>query len=125
MEIKKLFTERLKDARQRKGMTQEKLSELSGINPTLISKYEQGIALPGIDNLQKLVVALGITSDYLLLPQANPQMVPKVKDPELYERYFVLETLDEKEREHALFLLNLIIAQKKIKELAISLETVK
>jgi transcriptional regulator with XRE-family HTH domain len=125
MEIKKMFTERLKAARQRKGITQEKLSQLSGINPTLISKYEQGIALPGIDNLQKLVVALEISADYFLLPQATPKTVPKVKDPELYERYFALETLDKQEREHALFLLNLIIAQKKIKELAVSLEAAK
>jgi len=123
MEIKKLFIKRLKEARKRKGITQEKLSELSGINQTLISKYEQGIALPGIDNLQKLVMALEISADYFLLPQAYPTMVPKVEDPELYDRYFALETLDKQERDHALFLLNLIITQKKFKELASSLET--
>jgi len=125
MEIKELFIKRLKEARHGKGITQEKLSELSGINPTLISKYEQGITLPGIDNLQRLVVALEISADYFLLPHANLKTVPRVKDPELYERYFSLETLDEKEREHALFLLNLIIAQKKFRELASSLETAK
>ncbi len=114
---------RLKEARKIKEMTQEKLSELSGINPTLISKYEQGIALPGIDNLQKLVVALETSADYFLLPQASPTMVPKVKDPELYDRYFALEALDKQDRDHALFLLNLIITQKKFKELASSLET--
>ena len=121
MEIKELFIKRLKEARKRKGITQEKLSELSGINQTLISKYEQGIALPGIDNLQKLVIALEISADYFLLPQSNPTMVPKVKDPELYDRYFALETLDKQERDHALFLLNLIIIQKKFKELASSI----
>jgi transcriptional regulator with XRE-family HTH domain len=125
MEIKDLFMKRLKEARKRKDITQEKLSELSGINPTLISKYEQGIALPGIDNLQKLVVALEISADYFLLPQAYPTMVPKVKDPELYDRYFALETLDKQERDHALFLLNLIVTQKKFKEFASSLETIQ
>jgi transcriptional regulator with XRE-family HTH domain len=122
MELKNLFSERLKKARQKKGFTQEKLSQLTGINQKVISKYEQGVILPGADNLQKLIIALGITADYLLLPQATMKDVPRVKDPELYERYFVIESLSEKERESVLFLLNSIIAQQKFKDLVGSLE---
>lgn len=122
MELKNLFSERLKKARQKKGFTQEKLSKLTGINQKVISKYEQGVILPGADNLQKLIIALGITADYLLLPQATMKDVPRVKDPELYERYFVIESLSEKERESVLFLLNSIIAQQKFKDLVGSLE---
>jgi transcriptional regulator with XRE-family HTH domain len=123
MDLKTLFSQRLKDARQQKGFTQEKLSQLTGINQNVISKYEQGVILPGADNIQKLIIALEITADYLLLPQASLKEVPHVKDPDLYERYFVLETLGEKEKESALFLLNSIIAQQKFKELANSLES--
>jgi transcriptional regulator with XRE-family HTH domain len=122
MEMKILFSERLKNARQNKGLTQEQLSKLTGLNQKVISKYEQGVILPGADNLQKLIVALGISADYLLLPHASLKEVPRVKDPELYQRYFVLETLGDKERESALFLLNSIIAQQKFKELSNSLE---
>ena len=122
MELNKLFTERLKSARQKKGLTQDQLSKLTGINIKLISKYEQGVTLPGIDNLQKLVIALEISADYLLLPQATPKEVPKINDTELYERYFVLEKLEERERESALLLLNSLIAKQKLKELTNSLE---
>jgi transcriptional regulator with XRE-family HTH domain len=122
MELNKLFVERLKSARHNKGLTQEQLSKLTGINIKLISKYEQGVILPGLDNLQKLVVALEISADYLMLSHATPKEVPKIKDPELYERYFVLENLDEGERTSALLLLNALIAQQKFKELAGSLE---
>ena len=121
MNLKILFSERLKKARRKRGLTQEKLSELADLNQRLISKYEQGVILPGADNLQKLIVALGINADYFLLPHADLKEVPQVKDPELYERYFVLEKLGEKERESALFLLNSIIAQQKFRELASSL----
>ncbi|MFC2146460.1 helix-turn-helix domain-containing protein [Acidobacteriota bacterium] len=122
MDLKILFSQRLKNARQLKGFTQEKLSQLTGINQNVISKYEQGVILPGADNIQKLIIALEITADYLLLPQASLKEIPHVKDPDLYKRYFVLETLGEKEKESALFLLNSLIAQQKFKELANSLE---
>ena len=121
MELNKLFTERLKSARQKKGLTQDQLSKLTGINIKLISKYEQGVTFPGIDNLQKLVIALEISADYLLLPYATPKEVPKINDAELYERYFVLEKLEERERESALLLLNSLIAKQKLRELTNSL----
>jgi transcriptional regulator with XRE-family HTH domain len=121
MELNKFFMERLKSARQQKGLTQDQLSKLTGINIKLISKYEQGVTLPGIDNLQKLVIALEISADYLLLPQATPKEVPKINDSELYERYFVLEKLEKGERESALLLLNSLIAKQKLKELTDSI----
>jgi transcriptional regulator with XRE-family HTH domain len=120
MELKELFIERLKIARQKKGITQEKLSELTGINQTLISKYEQGIALPGLDNLQKLIIALEVTADFFLLPQAKLTEVPKIKDPILFEKYFILESLDDKEKECVIYLLNSVIAQHKLKEITCS-----
>ena len=115
--MKKLFSERLKSARQKKGITQDQLSQITGISQKVISKYEQGIVLPGADNLKKITVALEITSDYLLFQHASPKEIPKVKDPDLYESYFILESLNKKEREAALFLLNSIIAHKKLNEL--------
>ena len=124
MELKKLFSERLKSARNKKGITQDQLSQITGISQKVISSYEQGIVLPGADNLKKITVALEITADYLLFQHAYPKEIPRVKDPELYESYFILESLNEKERESALFLLNSIIAQKKLRELA-DLERIK
>jgi transcriptional regulator with XRE-family HTH domain len=118
MELKKLFSERMKSARHKKGITQDQLSQITGISKKVISNYEQGIVLPGADNLQKITAALEITSDYLLFQHASPKEIPRIKDPVLYESYFILESLNEKERESALFLLNSIIAQKKLRELA-------
>ena len=125
MEENNIFAERLKAARQKREYTQDQLSKLTGINQKVISKYEQGVSLPSLENLKKLVITLEISADYLLLPQATLKEVPKIKDHKLYERYFVLETLNEKEREAAILLLNSLIAQKKLKEMASSLETAK
>ena len=41
------FCERLKDYREKKGLTQSELSKLSGISVRMIQKYEAGIVLDG------------------------------------------------------------------------------
>jgi transcriptional regulator with XRE-family HTH domain len=48
--------------RDAKALTQEKLSELSGLDPTYISDIERGQRNPGIKNVAKLAKALGLTT---------------------------------------------------------------
>ena len=47
------------DARNKAGLTQEELSNRSGINQANISKLENGNANPSISTLQKLAKGLG------------------------------------------------------------------
>jgi transcriptional regulator with XRE-family HTH domain len=47
-------------------LTQEKLSEKSGLDPTYISGIERGLRNPGIKNVAKLAKALGFTTAELL-----------------------------------------------------------
>jgi transcriptional regulator with XRE-family HTH domain len=53
-------------ARQRRDMTAEQLSRLSGINATQISHFETDRREPSAGNIRKLATALDITADYLL-----------------------------------------------------------
>ena len=48
-----------RDARE---LTQEKLAEKSGLDPTYISDIERGQRNPGIKNVARLAKALGITT---------------------------------------------------------------
>ena len=54
------FSERLKNCRESKGLTQVQLSELSGISTRMIQKYEGGISRPRYDAAEKLAAALEI-----------------------------------------------------------------
>ena len=46
-------------ARQRHGLTQEELSERSGVSQSLISRYERGLVEPSLATVQRLVNAAG------------------------------------------------------------------
>ena len=48
--------------REARELTQEKLAEKAGLDPTYISGIERGLRNPGIKNLAKLAKALGFTT---------------------------------------------------------------
>jgi transcriptional regulator with XRE-family HTH domain len=48
--------------REAKQLTQEKLAEKAGLDPTYISGIERGLRNPGIKNVAKLAKALGLTT---------------------------------------------------------------
>lgn len=63
--IKPGFPERLREARERVGLTLRGLGELVGINYSQISRYEQGIALPRPGVLVRLAEALAMPLEHL------------------------------------------------------------
>jgi transcriptional regulator with XRE-family HTH domain len=58
--------QRLKEAREKAGLTQTKLAELLDINPAEISQYESDKRTPRWDKFNKILDILDITADYLL-----------------------------------------------------------
>lgn len=52
----------VRQAREKKELTQEKLAEIAEIDPTYVSGIERGLRNPGIKNVARLAKALGITT---------------------------------------------------------------
>lgn len=61
-----LFCARLKEIRTQRKMTQQDISEKTGIPSTSISHIEAGSRKPSLENFYKLVVVLNVSADYLL-----------------------------------------------------------
>lgn len=53
------FSVRLRHARQMRGLTLKALAETAGCSESLLSKYENGRAVPSLPTLHRLVQALG------------------------------------------------------------------
>ena len=66
---------RIADARKNKGYTQEEFSQLLGVSPQAVSKWENGISCPDIMLLPKISQLLEISTDELLTGNA-----PKTDD---------------------------------------------
>ena len=53
----------LKEERMKKGYTQEKLAEMSGIDPRTILRIEKDENIPMITTYSRIIVALGLTNE--------------------------------------------------------------
>ena len=61
-----IFTERLKESRKRKNVTQKQMAEWLGITEQAYQKYEYGMREPNHEATIKLADLLEVTTDYLL-----------------------------------------------------------
>ena len=65
MSILKKFGQRLKEVRNSKGLSQEKLASLAGLHRTYISDIERGKKNVSLQNIEKLSKALRVkVSDF-------------------------------------------------------------
>lgn len=65
-EVIVIFSERLRQLREEKGLTQQELAEKLNIGRASISNYELGTRTPDIEVLNKLADFFGVTTDYLI-----------------------------------------------------------
>lgn len=66
MDALKRFGQKVRDLRTKKGISQERLAELSGLHRTYISSLELGKRNVSLINIHALAKALGVTPDKLL-----------------------------------------------------------
>lgn len=74
------FPERLRSARELRGLSQSQLADRSGLQPSAISHFEQDRRSPSFDNLKRLANALNVTTDYLLGRTDDPAVCGPVGD---------------------------------------------
>ena len=55
------FSERLRNARHSKNLTQQQLADALNVDRTAIAHYERGTASPHFDNIHKLCELLDLT----------------------------------------------------------------
>ncbi len=91
MDLKQMIGARIKDVRNRKGVTQEQLSESVGISPKYLSSIERGKENPTLNTLLKLVRSLDVNLDEFF---SNIQ----VEDPS-NRRGLITSLLDEADDE--------------------------
>lgn len=64
----------LKLLRKQRGLTQLQLQLATGIEQSLISKFESGQRIPPMDTLLVLADFYGVSIDYILMRTDNPKI---------------------------------------------------
>lgn len=68
-----MLGDNIRTARKRRGMTQEQLAPLIGVEQATLARYERGTVAPSINRLRKIALALAIELEELTdLPDESP-----------------------------------------------------
>lgn len=63
---KRVLGQRLRDARKKKGYTQQMLADRAGIGAVYLGEIERGIKFPSMNCFIKIIEALDVSADYIL-----------------------------------------------------------
>ena len=59
----------IREARLRAGLTQDELAQRSGVQRSVIARWEQGVVQPGFDNMLMVIEACGFDLPLMLVPR--------------------------------------------------------
>lgn len=86
------FSERLKNTRTKKGLSQSQLGQLVNLHYTQIGRYENKGAQPSADVLSKLADALDVTTDFLM-SGSREDIAEGIGDKELISKFKKIASL--------------------------------
>lgn len=95
---------KIREARLKKGYTQQVLAEKADVAEMYISQIERGLKMPSMNLFIKIITALDISSDYILRDE-----IPSGKDYVYNEFTQKLDTLTLKQRRAAMEILDAYI----------------
>jgi transcriptional regulator with XRE-family HTH domain len=75
------FSARLRELREKAGLTQAQLAERAGLHLSAVTRFEHGLREPGLTSAAKLATALGVGVDDLLKPPSSAPSKPQPGRP--------------------------------------------
>lgn len=97
-----MYSERLKELRKNKKLTQKEVAEKIGVARTTYAMYEQNRREPDNETFQKIADFFNVTTDYLLgrsnYPELTAEQERKV-DKKVVELLKIIESMPEEKRE--------------------------
>ena len=104
-----IFSKRVKEMRELRGLSQADLAKKTGLQATAISHFETGNRAPSFDNLRILADALNVATDYLI-GRSDEQ---KLAGPETDSLFRGLERLSEADLGAIRMMKEALLAKKK------------
>ena len=110
------FSERLRQLRMQKGLSQKAFAESVDIHPVHYNRYEKGAILPSTDAIGKIAEALGVSMDYLLEGNVQNAAVANIEDKELLKIFERLEKLPKEQKDHIKDVLDGYLMKKELQQ---------
>jgi transcriptional regulator with XRE-family HTH domain len=111
------FGDRIRELREEKGWSQDKLAKSIGAVAHQISRYEHGHMSPSAETLVKIAETFDVSLDYLLV-EDSPRRPLRVIDNGLIGRLAEVQGLSDQDRESLFAVIDAFRAKSKLRALA-------
>lgn len=105
------IAERIRLVRQKKNISQQELSKLSGINNKSLFRYEIGTSIPPVDAIKAIADALSVSTDSLLSDDNVD-----IKDKELFGKFQLIQEMNGDIKNMIITFLDLTIRDYKTRQ---------
>jgi transcriptional regulator with XRE-family HTH domain len=112
------ISERIKELRTAKRLTQSALAAEVGLTYVQIGRYETSKSAPSAEVLQKLAAALDTTTDYLMNGSNDEVVSAQLTDRELLSQFREVEKLDQQDKHLIKTFIDAFLTKRKIQQLA-------
>lgn len=110
--------ERIKQLRNKRGLTQQDLADKVKLTYIQIGRYERGDTMPGGDALRKMADTLGTTTDYLMNGDQDANTAALLKDRELLHLFKQVEGLSAADKLMVKTFLDAFVTKRQLQKLA-------
>ena len=111
------LNEKIKQLRNERNWSQDKLGQKIGLDGRQICRYEKGTTKPSSETLQKLAITFGVPIDFLLTDNEEESLKNfGIKDKELLKYFQGIDQMGEDERKAVKFILESVMMPNKMKE---------
>jgi transcriptional regulator with XRE-family HTH domain len=107
----------LRELRKACGWSQADLADRLGYHLTHVNRIETGKQLPSLDFVVRAAREFGLSVDQLLAGREDGLEEVRLEDKELAERVKLIDTLDEREREALLTVIDSMLTKHRIRSL--------
>lgn len=109
------FSERLRELRTRRNLTQTRLAELMEISPRVYSRWETGDVTPHFDTIVRLADTLGVSLDELAGRKEVTGEV-RIKNPELNRLYKKVDLLSDEDQKALVIVLDSMVKRSRVRK---------
>ena len=110
------FGARLREAREKRKLSQLELADMVGIHLSQLGRVERGLSVPSSETVLALSRALRTSTDALLRGDRNDEPPLEIENIRLFERVRALQSLGRDEQETAIKVIDALIAKHRVRE---------
>ncbi len=112
------ISERIRELRTTKKLTQSDLAKAVGLTYIQIGRYETAKSTPSSDVLNKLADALGTTTDFLMNGSGDDVVSAQLTDKELLGQFKEVEKLNQEDKHLVKTFIDAFLTKRQIQKLA-------